>query len=414
MMHMEPNEDRAVREREMDPMAERFDEQRSLARRLVEDENPDPMLRRVAEAVRSATDAVAVNIERFPSPHGTSVAVVTAGPNVASADELNALLKGANRLVISLGRRSERLGSIVIWRHATAQPVTRDQVERIADLADLASLALRTSLLEEKLRRSREEFDRTIDNKHRLITGISEELKNRLGAAAEYVQLLDTEGELNERETRYIERSRKSIDAAVHLLNELVQLSRAETGKLAMHLEPVNVATLIRSAVRDYQLEIGTIGVDFELKLPERLPLVVTDIDSVRQVLDNLLSNAVRYTPAGGRITVQADIRPGRRKADPSKYVCVSVSDTGPGVGDQDLIFEEVYRVERRGGTPGFRLAISRRVARLLGGELSLEPGPEPGSTFTLWLPGSPPAAPASPSAAMATAHADEPELPLQ
>jgi signal transduction histidine kinase len=393
------------------PIADRFDEQRSLTRRLVEDENPDAMLRRVAEAVRSATDAIAVNIERFPSPHGTSVAIVTAGPNVASAESLNALLEGTNRLVISLGRRSERLGSIVIWRYPAAPLVTRDQVERISDLADLAALALRTSLLEQNLRLSKEEFDRIIDNKHRLITGISEELKNRLGAAAEYVQLLDTEGELNERETRYIERSRSSIHSAVHLLSELVQLSRAETGKLSLHLEPVNVATLVRSAVRDYQLEIGTIGVDFEMELPDRLPMVVTDIDAVRQVLDNLLSNAVRYTPAGGRITVTADIRPGRRKADPSKYVCLSVSDTGPGVGDQDLIFEEVYRVERRGSTPGFRLAISRRMARLIGGELTLEPGSESGSTFTLWLPGSAPTPPPTP--APPTAIRDEPELPF-
>jgi signal transduction histidine kinase len=334
---------------------------------------------------------------------------VTAGPNVASAESLNALLEGTNRLVISLGRRSERLGSIVIWRHPASPLVTRDQVERIADLADLAALALRTSLLEETLRISREEYDRNIDNKHRLITGISEELKNRLGAAVEYVQLLDTEGELNERETRYIERSRKSIDGAVHLLSELVQLSRAETGKLTLHLEPVNVATMVRSIIRDHQLEIGTIGVDFDMQLPERLPMVVTDIDYVRQVLDNLLSNAVRYTPAGGRITVLADVRPGRRKADPSKYVCLSVSDTGPGVGDKDLIFEEVYRVERRGSTPGFRLAISRRIARLLGGELTLEPGTV-GSTFTLWLPGSPPQSPSAPSPPVIN---EEPQLPF-
>jgi signal transduction histidine kinase len=114
-------------------------------------------------------------------------------------------------------------------------------------------------------------------------------------------------------------------------------------------------------------------------------------VDLVRQVLDTLLSNAVRYTPIGGRITVNADIRPGRRKSDPSKYICLSVTDTGPGVGDQDLIFEEVYRVERRGAAPGFRLAISRRIARLLGGELSLETEADQGSTFTLWLPDTPP-----------------------
>lgn len=374
---------------------DRLEEVRAFARALVEDEHPETVLRRIAESVRMAVEAVAVNIERYPSPDGASVALVTAGPNVGSADELNVELDRATRTVIALGRRNERLGNIVIWRLPASSRVTTDTVARLADLADLAALALRSGRLEEEIREVREEFARTMDAKYRLIMGISEELKNRLGNAAEYVQLLETEKELSEREARFIDRSRNSIDAAVHLLNELVQLSRAETGRLVLSPEAVNPAKLIRGIVRDYQLEMGTIGVEFELQIPQTLPVIVTDIDAVRQVLDNLLSNAVRYTPLGGLITVRADVRPGRRRSDPSKYICFSVTDTGPGIGDQDLIFEAVYRVERRGGTPGFRLAISRRIARLLGGELTLEsPDAETGSTFTLWLPGSAPAQP--------------------
>lgn len=365
------------------------DELRSLWRSLVDDEHPEAVLRRIAENARRAVDAVAVNIERYPSPDGSSVAVVTAGPPVETAEGLNEELKGASRTVIALGRRNERLGNLVIWRRPDAAPVTASDVQYLSDLAHIAALGLRTDRLAEEVRLVREEFALTLDGKYRLITGISEELKNRLGNAAEYVQLLETEKELSEREQRYIERSRDSIDGAVRLLNELVQLSRVETGRLELEPEPVNPATLLRGIVRDYQLEIGTIGVTFDLELPSRLPIIITDIDAVRHVLDNLLSNAVRYTPAGGRILVGADVRPGRRRSDPSKYVCFSITDTGPGVGDQNLIFEAVYRVERRGGRPGFRLAISRRIARLLGGELTLDASGETGSTFTLWLPGS-------------------------
>jgi signal transduction histidine kinase len=369
----------------------RLEELRSLARALVEDEHPEAALRKIAENIRNTVDAIAVNIERYPSPDGSSVALVTAGPNVASAEGLNAELNSASRTVVALGRRNERLGNIVIWRKPRADRVSLEAVQHLSDLADLAALGLRAGRLDEELRDLREEFARTLDAKYRLITGISEELKNRLGNAAEYVQLLETEKALTEREARYIERSRESLDAAVRLLNELVQLSRAETGRLELHPEPVNPGILLRGIVRDYQLEIGTIGVEFDLEMMTGLPVIVTDIDAVRQVLDNLLSNAVRYTPAGGRIAVHADVRPGRRRSDPSKYVCISITDTGPGIGDQDLIFEAVYRVERRGGRPGFRLAISRRIARLLGGELTLESSGEGGSTFTLWLPGTAP-----------------------
>jgi signal transduction histidine kinase len=375
----------------------RLEELRTLARALVEDEHPEAVLRRIAETIRNTVEAVAVNIERYPSPDGSSVALVTAGPNVASTHGLNAELNSASRTVVALGRRNERLGNIVIWRRSHADRVSLEAVQHLSDLADLAALGLRAGRLDEELNAVREEFARTLDGKYRLITGISEELKNRLGNAAEYVQLLETEKELTDRETRYIERSRESLDAAVRLINELVQLSRAETGRLELNPEPVNPGTLLRGIVRDYQLEIGTIGVEFELEMMTGLPVIVTDIDAVRQVLDNLLSNAVRYTPAGGRISVRADVRPGRRRSDPSKYVCFSIRDTGPGIGDQDLIFEAVYRVERRGGRPGFRLAISRRIARLLGGELTLESSGEGGSTFTLWLPGTAPAHEAAP-----------------
>ena len=365
-----------------------LEELRRLARSLVEDEHPEAVLRRIAETIRTTVDAVAVNIEQYPSPDGSSVALVTAGPNVDSAESLNAELDNTSRTVIALGRRNERLGNVVIWRRPSAARVSHDAVQHLSDLADVAALGLRAGRLAEELRTVREEFALALDAKYRLITGISDELKNRLGNAAEYVQLLETEKELTERESRYIDRSRESLDASIRLLNELVQLSRAETGRLELNPEHVNPATLLRGIVRDYQLEIGTIGVEFDLQMMEGLPVIVTDIDAVRQVLDNLLSNAVRYTPAGGRIGVRADVRPGRRRSDPSKYVCFSITDTGPGIGDQDLIFEAVYRVERRGGRPGFRLAISRRIARLLGGELTLESSGESGSTFTLWLPG--------------------------
>jgi signal transduction histidine kinase len=368
----------------------RIDELREVARALADDDSVEPVLRVIAESVRTLTDAVAVHIERYTGPELASVALASSsGANVGTTDDLNAQVENTDRIVISLGRRHERMGAIVLWRKRSAPPVNADQLERLGDLAVMAVLGLRRMMVSEELATTREDYQRIVDNKYRLITGISEELRNRLGAAGEYVQLLDTQGELTAQEKKYIEGSRRSIDASVHLINEMVQLSRAETGRLTLQLEPVNISAVLRGIVRDYQLELGDVGLEFDVDVPD-LPMIETDVDAVRQILDNLLSNALRYTPAGGRITVRADIRPGRRKSDPSKYVCLSIGDTGPGVGDQDLIFEEVYRVERRGANPGFRLAISRRIARLLGGELSLDNTPQQGALFTLWLPGSP------------------------
>jgi len=361
-----------------------LEELRQLARAIATEPDLEPTLQSIAERIRESTGAILVVIERHSAPDEADFPIAWAGSAADPGDEPD-----ASRTVIALGRRTDRLGAVVLWRERHAAPVAADGLERLGELSGMAAVALRRIVLEDRLRRSREAHDAAIETKFRLINGIADELKNRLGAAAEYVQLLDTEGELTEAEARYIAGSRRSIDAAVHLLNELLQLARAETGRLAVHLEPVNIGAVFRGIVRDYQLMVGTLDVEFDLIVPPNLPIIETDVDQVRQILDNLLGNAVRYTPPGGRITATADIRPGRRKTDPSKYVCLSVSDTGPGIGDKEKVFEEVYRIEHRGGAPGFRLAISRRVARLLGGDLTVEAHLPAGTTFTLWLPGS-------------------------
>ncbi|HUF67963.1 MAG TPA: HAMP domain-containing sensor histidine kinase [Longimicrobiales bacterium] len=369
---------------------DRLEEYRALTRSLAGEGDALDVLRDVAEKVRAATEALAVQIERVSGPDAAGVVVVSAGVP-GDPDQRRRNLDGANRIVIALGRRNERIGSIVLFRPEHSPPVDSATLERVSDLATLATLSLGLSALNATVRDTRDECRRIVEDKYRLISGVGEELKERLGVASEYVQLLDTEGELTEREQHYIERSRQSIDAVVRIIRDLVQLSRIDTGNLAVRPEPTNLPVLLRGIVRDFQLSVGTIGLEFDVSVPGDLPLISTDIDYVRQILDTLLSNAIRYSPVGGRVTVRADIRPGRRKSDPLRYLCIEVADAGPGIGDQDLIFEEVYRIERRGENAGFRLAIARRMARLLGGELTLETEAGTGSTFTLWLPDAPP-----------------------
>lgn len=384
-MHSEPM-DRPGDTTERD----RLDEMRALTRILAGDGDPLQVLRIVAESVRSATDALAVHIERIREPDSAGIVVVSAGLD-GNPDRRNAAVEGADRIVIALGRRNERIGSMVLFRTAHAPSVDAGTLDRLTDLATLAALALRQISLSTDARQTRDECRRIVEDKYRLISGVGEELKERLGVASEYVQLLDTEGELNERELHYIERSRQSLDAVIRIIRDLVQLSRIDTGNIAVNSEPANISVLLRGIIRDFQLSVGTIGLEFDIAVPDDLPVITTDIDYVRQVIDTLLSNAVRYSPVGGKVSVKADVQPGRRRSDPFRYVCISITDMGPGIGDPDLIFEEVYRVERRGDKPGFRLAIARRIARLLGGEVTLDTEKGRGSTFSLWLPDVPP-----------------------
>lgn len=372
--------DRATSHSRDIPNRERLDELRYLGSALL-DGDALLVLRRVAESVRAATDSIAVNVERIP---GNTV-IATACRD--DPDDVDAHGEDVSRTVIALGRHSERTGRLVLLRRRSAAPVDEPTLERLGDLTIFASLAMHHDSLNTSLRETRERTNRVLEDRYRLLRGVGDELRERLGVAAEYVQLLDMEGELTEQERHYIDRSRRSIDAVIRIIRDVVQLSRIDTGNIPIRPEPANIALLVRGMARDVQLSVGTIGLKIDVAVRDGLPIIVTDIDWVRQVLDTLLSNAVRYSPVGGRVEVSADVRPGRRRSDPLRYVCVAVTDMGPGVGDHDRIFEEVYRVERPGEEPGFRLAIARRIAHLLGGELTLEPGHGRGSTFTLWLP---------------------------
>lgn len=219
------------------------------------------------------------------------------------------------------------------------------------------------------------------------MNGIVHYMKDVLGAASEYVQLMDTEAPLTPRQAEYTQASRRNIETALRLLGELLEMARVDTGRVRLEWEPVDVASVVRGMLRDYEMANATSGIRFDTRVEAGLMRIRADVDMLRRILDSLLSNAVRYTPPGGVVTVTTGARVGRRAHDPRNWICVTIADEGPGVRERDQVFEEIPRAEAVSSLPGFRLAISRRLARLLGGDLTLETHEGRGSAFTLWLP---------------------------
>ena len=142
-----------------------------------------------------------------------------------------------------------------------------------------------------------------------------------------------------------------------------------------------------REAVRKHQDAASTRNVHIAFEHHPQQLVLFTDASYVQQIVDVLVYNAVRYSPDGGTVWVRVGKREGRRTGAPSHLICVSVQDEGPGLAQGDKVFEEVHRVEQSRGNVRFRLAICRRIAVLLGGDLTVESNQEKGSTFTLWLP---------------------------
>jgi signal transduction histidine kinase len=270
------------------------------------------------------------------------------------------------------------LGFLTLHGVTMFGPATADRTQV---LADLAGAAIRRA--DHIARRAGPAVD---DERYRLINGVGHNLRNTLGAATGYTQLVEMEGPLNETQQEFVTRSRRAINAAVSLITDLIELTRADAGKLTFDREAVNVNAIAREAIRKHNDEAAAKHCEIEFSSLVN-PVVVTDASYVQQILDVLVYNAVRYTRPSRKIKVAVDMRTGRRTSDPPSWVCVAVTDAGVGVPDAEKVFEEVFRVEQAHGNVRFRLAICRRIARLLGGDLMLETQKDVGSTFTLWLP---------------------------
>lgn len=349
---------------------------------LADDSGGDGMLQRVVESVRAVTSSTHAYVLHRRQGADEGLVMAVAGLEGPQPGDRMAPPPASppRRIVIPLTLDGAPLGAVVA--EGIQKPLVPEAQRELALLAGLAARSLQNhALIEEAERRALRQTQRHF----RLVGGTVYHLKNTLSQVSEYLELLELEAKLESRHEEYVMRARRSLGTALRLLSELYELGRAEAGEMSTEREPLNLVALIRDLARDYQLSAGTTGVQFNLELHD-LPLLRTDPDCVRQILDNLVSNAVRYSPAGAPITIRAMVRAGRRAGDPETWVRIDVVDRGPGVSEGEDVFEEVARVSRK-GAPGFRLAISRRIARLLGGNITLQSSPESGSTFTLWLP---------------------------
>jgi two-component system OmpR family sensor kinase/two-component system sensor histidine kinase BaeS len=170
-----------------------------------------------------------------------------------------------------------------------------------------------------------------------------------------------------------------------HILSRLVEdlrtLSLAQTGALQLKKEQVDPAALLREIVAAFGSQAGLAGVQLELTAAPELPLLNVDAARIREVLSNLITNAVRYTPAGGAIRIRAEPEPGGG-------VRFTVSDDGPGIPSEDLphVFERFYKSSDSGGM-GLGLSIAKYLVEAHGGRINAESGTGRGATISFVLP---------------------------
>jgi PAS domain S-box-containing protein len=236
---------------------------------------------------------------------------------------------------------------------------------------------IRDVTLEKEIDRMKSEF----------ISTVSHELRTPLTSIKGYVDLiLDGDaGEISETQREFLMIVKQNTDRLVTLINDLLDLSRIESGKVQIRKEPLALDEIIRNVVTDFKTLLTEKAHKLIVEVADNLPILIGDRDRIGQVLTNLLSNAIKYTPNGGQIKIKAEID--------NQYAKVSVSDNGIGIApeDQAKLFQKFYRVDssftREHSGTGLGLAIVKTIVELHGGSVAVESKPGKGSTFSFTLP---------------------------
>lgn len=216
-----------------------------------------------------------------------------------------------------------------------------------------------------------------------LINTMSHDLRSPLTAILSYVELMTRVGEMNERQLEFVSEVRRSVKTITTLLEEILQLERAEDG-LAIQQELISMTQLLQEAAEPLYGKAQLKKMWFEVNLPENLPNILGNRVRLRQAFVNLMDNAIKYTPEGGNVMVTA------RHGDEKVFVHVTDNGIGIPAEDQPRIFDKFYRVdeaaESHDGT-GLGLSLVKSIIESHEGRIWVESEAGAGSTFTVVLP---------------------------
>jgi signal transduction histidine kinase len=282
-------------------------------------------------------------------------------------------------LYLPLLARGHTFGALVCARAEPGSRYTEHDVALAEEVSRRLALAIdNIRLYDSALAGSRA--------KSEFLAVMSHELRTPLNAIVGYsdLLLLGLPEALSKEAGQAVERILGSADHLRELIDEILSFSRMEAGSEVVHTEQADLGYLVRSVAAGAEALAREKGLDFDLQLPAPSVAILTDQDKLRQILRNLLSNAIKFTTQG-----EVGLEVGLAGSD----LIVHVRDTGPGIAPElrERIFEPFWQLEqgrtRRVSGTGLGLGVSRLLARMLGGDITVESEPGKGSTFTVRVP---------------------------
>jgi len=297
------------------------------------------------------------------------------------------LLRSGARAVLAvpLRREDHLVGGLVVNRN-TPGKFPPESVQLLQTFAIQSALAIQNARLFREIERKSRQLEVASQHKSEFLANMSHELRTPLNAVIGFSEVLVARmfGELNEKQEEYLKDIYASGQHLLSLINDILDLSKIEAGRMELEVTDFHLPTALDNAVILVRERAGRRGIALHIAVDERLAQVRADERKIRQVVLNLLSNAIKFTPEGGRIEI--------RTVPVDGSVEVSVSDTGVGIApeDQEAIFEEFRQVgtsaKKVEGT-GLGLALSRKFVELHGGRMWVKSQVGQGSTFTFTIP---------------------------
>jgi GAF domain-containing protein len=299
----------------------------------------------------------------------------------------DALVRGGYRAVLAvpLVREGHLMGGLTVFRKTPGE-FALGTVDLLRTFATQSALAIQNARLFRELADKSRQLEAASQHKSEFLANMSHELRTPLNAVIGFSEVLSERmfGELNDKQEEYLKDIHASGQHLLSLINDILDLSKIEAGRMELELTDFGLPTAIENALILVRERAGRRGVALHQAVDQRLGQIRGDERKIKQVLLNLLSNALKFTPEGGRIDVRATVSDGMAE--------VSVTDTGVGIApeDQEAIFEEFRQVgmaaKKVEGT-GLGLTLSRKFVELHGGRIWVKSEVGVGSTFSFTVP---------------------------
>lgn len=304
-------------------------------------------------------------------------------------------------LCVPLVARGRGFGAMAFTMIDSGRAFSHDDADLAMELARRTAVAVDNALIYRRSLALRLEAEAASSAKSDFLAKMSHEIRTPINAMMGYAELLEMgiSGPVSAPQAKQLSRIRASGEHLTSLVNEILDLAKIEAGR--MSVEPTNAlaAEAVDVSLALVRPQAASKGIELVSRVETETTVeYVGDPQRVQQILTNLLSNAVKFTPTGGRVTLQYGLSSrdprGENGLDSNMpWASITVMDTGVGIAREDLerIFDPFVQVEggytRLQGGTGLGLTISRALAQLMGGEISVESRVGEGSRFTLWLP---------------------------